>query len=359
MRAEVLYGKKALEFVTKTKGPEIRVRAGGSPIVFNERMLSDHPEELHPWARRWEPVLQNPDAYVANSVLDKREWAVLDREIYEMVKLRLKAVEDLRSRGLWSETSLAEMLSQWRVSSERIRPTVSMDGRSRADRDRTDRKTFSVPIPMYRTDYDFGARELLASRQAGAPLDTHEAGQAARSVAEEMERMLFNGESGIVVEGNTIYGYTTHSGRDTGAATAYGGGDFGTEGNANKTILGMMAALAGKRYHGPFMVYVALAQYHEILEIHSDGSGQTEKARIEMLDEIEEVKACDFLAAGNTVMVQMTSDVVDWREGQGIQNREWSSPDKQAEHFAVIAAGAPRLKVNHEGDLAVAHATGC
>ena len=364
MKFQLLYGQEAIDFVTNSHGPEIRVKEGGSPIAFNAEVdLMDLPANAPNWrkrhARRWNPVLRNDDAFVANSVLDKREWARLDAAIFEMVKLRQNAMADLISRGLTVPGSLATLMSQWRHATERVRPTVSMDGRSRVDRDRTDRLTRSVPIPIFRTDYEIGRRELLASQTLGNPIDTFEAGEAAGSITEEQERMLFSGETGVVVQGSSIAGYTTLAARDTGTAAAYGGGDFATISNIKPTFLGMLAALAAKRYHGPFLCYIAQAQYHQMLDTYSDGSGDTALDRVQELPQIDAVKPSDFLAAGNLVMVQMTSNVVDWFNAMDVQNREWESGDGQALHYAVMAAGAPRLKTDSAGNAGIAHATSC
>lgn len=359
-RANIVHGQDAIDFVTKSRTPRIVVPAGSPEIAFNaDRDLMGVPEHLRGWARRWNPVLNHETAYVANSVLDKREWAELDREIIEMVKLRRNAVADLLGRGLVKQSNLAEMLSQWRVATERVRPSVNMDGRTRADRDRTDRLVFSVPVPMIRADYDIGRRELLASRKLGVPLDTFEAGEAASSVAEEEERILFNGDATIVVGGNIVYGYTTHPQRDTATAAAYGGGDFGTISNILPTFLGMLAALAAKRYHGPFMGYIAQTQYHEMLDTYTDGSGQTGLDRVRLLPQILDVKASDFLAAGSLVLVQMSKNVIDLVVGLAPENREWESGDGQALYYAVFAASAPRLKQDAADNLGVAHATAC
>ena len=359
MTPKILYGAEAYDFVTSTHGPQITIQAGGKPVAFNTAMVANYHKDLLPWAQRWIPVLQNDKAIVANSFLDKREWAELDRTIFEMVKLRRNAVQDLLDRNLTKRTTLAELLSQFRMASERIRPSVNMDGRSRADRDRTDRVVRAVPIPIIRTDYEIGRRELLASRKLGSPLDTFEAGEAAMAVAEEQERMLFNGNTTVVVQGSSIPGYTTLAARDTGTAAAYGGGDFGTISNIPDTFLGMLAALAAKRYHGPFACYIAQAQWHEMLQTFTDGSGQTALARVLELPQIETIKPSDFLAAGNLTMVQMTSNVVDIAIGMDIENREWEHPDGQSLNFAVLAASAPRLKTDYAGNAGIAHATAC
>lgn len=358
--ANVLFGSEAADFVTRTHGPEIRIREGGQPIAFNrDTDLAGVPEHMHPWARRWNPVLRNESAFVANSFLLKEEWASLDQTIYSMVKLRRNAIATLRSRGLVTTSSLNEMVSRWRVSTERTRPSVTMDGRTAVDRDRTDRKTYGTPMPIIRADYELGRRELLASRAVGAPLDTQEAAEAAESVSEELERIFFDGADSVVVQGYSIDGVTSHSSRLTDTASNYGGGDFGTISNIKSTVLGMLSALAAIRYHGPFVGWVAQTQYAQMLETYTDGTGQTALQRCMELPQIDDILPSDILSAGEFVLVQMTPNVVDLREAMGIENREWMSGDEMALYFAVMTAAVPRLKVDAAGNLGICHATSC
>lgn len=296
---------------------------------------------------------------VANSFLDKREWATLDGRIIEMVKLRLNGVADLRAGNLVRQTTLAEMLSQWRVASERVAASVNMDGRSEADKDRVDKKVYGVPVPIIRADYTIGRRELLASRAAGAPIDTTEASEAAFAVAEKAETVLFNGAANIVVNSNALFGYTTLAARLTATAAAFGGGDFGTISNIQPTFLGMISGLAARRYHGPFGCYIAPTQYVQMLSTYTDGSGQTALERALELPQIKFIKPADVLADGVTIMAQMTPDVVELVIGMELDNREWESPDGTELHFAVMMACAPKLVTDYAGYAGIAHATAC
>jgi hypothetical protein len=350
--------REQADVITATHGPEIQLLEGYEAMAFNAA-TSRYPEELRGWAQRWEPVLANEGAMVVNSALDKREWAELDREVYAMVKLRRNILADLSGAGLVKPISLAVILAQWRAASERIAPSINIDGESTAEADRTGRKTYSLPVPMYRTDYSFGQRELLAARSLGHLPDTFEAGEAAAAIVEAQENMVFNGETGVVVEGSAIPGLTTFTPRDTDTATNYGGGDFGTVTNGYKTVLGMVSALAALRYHGPFNLYVAPTQYLQLLNFYTDGSGMTDLQAILTIPQVSSVKPSDFLADENAVLVQMTSNVIDYLEALSVENREWTKADKTRVMMAVLAAGAPRLKQDVEGNTGIAHATGC
>lgn len=308
------------------------------------------------------PVLgYHPDTNLAiHSLLRKNEWEELDRAVIGMVKLRLIGIQDLRQRGLVQTLGgLGTMVSQWNVASEKPGATISMDGRTRGNRDRVDKKLYGVPVPIIHDEYEIGARELEASRRLGDALDTTEAQESAASVAETAEGMLFNGSSTVVVGGSTIYGYTTLPARTTGTAASFGGGDFGTISNIQPTFLGVIAALAAKRYHGPFGCYISNTQYIQMLANYTDGSGQTALQRVEALPQIDFVKPSDMLTDGVMVVVQMTANVVDVAIALEETNREWSSGDQMALYFKVMMALSPRLKTDYAGNAGIAHVTAC
>jgi len=300
-----------------------------------------------------------PGDVAVNSILLRREWEALDSEIIKSYRQRANIVADLRAAGLTTNTTLAEMLNSWRVGGERRRPDVSMDGRSRVDQDRSERDTQAVPIPIVSTTYEIGMRELLASRAVGSDLDTYEATEAGQAVAEEWERIAIDGNSDILLKGYQVEGLTSHSARETNTASNYGGGDFGTLGNGYKAILGAIRTMAGLRYFGPFNVYIANTQYHELLEYQDDGTGDVQLDRIERLPQINSVKVNDFISDGELVMVQMDKRVLDLRQAMTLENRQWEHPDGSAVFFKVMEAMTLRLKADARGNLGVVHMTGC
>jgi hypothetical protein len=349
MELQVFHGQKGaqdvLQFLTKSKRPQLASRTG-KKITVNTK-------------NGWQSILDDPDIIVTNSFLDKREWAVLDSRVIGMVKLRRNGIQDLRDRNLLRTTTLAEQLAQWRVSSERTRASVNMDGRSAANKDRVDKKVYGTPVPIFRADASIGARDLLSSRALGSPIDVTEAGEAGEAVAEEAERVLFNGDSGIVVQAQPVYGYTTLPARLTDTAANFGGGDFGTIDNIVLTFLGMLSGLSARRYHGPFGCYIADTQYHQMLKTYSDGSGQTALMRVLELPQIEFVKPSDMLADGALTMTQLTPNVVELVDALDIDTREWDSPDQTELNIAVLSALGVKLVTDASGYAGIAHATAC
>lgn len=297
---------------------------------------------------------------VTNSLLSQAEWQEFDQAVVRMVRQKAVGYARLRAAGLTHQLGgLGTLLSQWYVGSEHTTANSNMDGRTRGDKDRGDRKLYGVPVPITFKEYEISLRELEAARRLGNALDVFEAENAAEAVADKQESMLFNGDTNIVVGGSAIYGLTTHSARLTDTAANYGGGDFGTWGNGRKTLLGMISALSANRYYGPFGVFVANTQYNQLLGRATDGSGQTELDAIRTLPQIAFVEMGPKLADAATVMVQLTSNVIDIAVAQDITNLEWNSGDTMAAFFKVLAATIHRLKVDYAGNLGVCHATAC
>jgi len=339
MEARITQGADAVDFITNSwrpygfnkRGQPVDDRGG---LMVNERALAN------------------------NAFLNQEEWEILDKAVFEMAKLRLGAYQDLS--GLQRKSSLAAWYSKWRVASERIAADVTMDFRTRVDFDRTDKKTYGVPIPILSAAYTLGRRELLSARAAGQQVETFEAQEASAAVVEKAEDILINGDTSVVVAGNSIPGYRTLAARDTATAAAYGGGDFGTISNITPTFLGMLSALSAKRYHGPFNCYIHDTQYHQMLEFYTDGSGQTALDRVLKLPAIKSVKPNDLMGtAGDLLMVQMTRNVVDLEVALTLENRRWEAPDGSAMFFVVMMSAVPRIKTDYAGNAGIAHATSC
>ena len=332
MTVKILRGVEAVDFVTNSSRPAFFDKKG---------------------------VAYGADGLKMNSFLTREEWEKLDSVIVARAQQQLNAYQDLVDANLTTQTTLAEEFSKWRVASERIAADVTMDFRTRRNRDRTDMKTYGVPVPIISAEYEIGRRELLVARAAGRDVEVTEADAAAIAVTEKAEDILMNGETGIVVHGSNIPGYRTLAARDSNTAAGYGGGDFGTISQIRPTFLGMMSALAANRYMGPFGCYIANTQYHEMLDRHTDGSGQTAIETVESIPQIEYVKANDLVPAGELVMVQLTRDVVDLVIALSLENRQWESPDGSALFFVVMMSAIPRLRTDYAGTSGIAHATGC
>jgi hypothetical protein len=91
-----------------------------------------------------------------------------------------------------------------------------------------------LPLPITHKDFFINLRTLAASRERGEALDTTQARTAGRVVAEQLEKMLFQG--GPTFGGLSIYGYMTHPDRNTDNSFD-GGKDWGDATKAGASYL--------------------------------------------------------------------------------------------------------------------------
>lgn len=296
---------------------------------------------------------------LVNSLLMRDEWAEVDRAVIQAARYPLRAVADLRSRGLTRRLGgIGSVVSRWYTSSEITGANINMSGRGGAERDLPELIEKGVPIPVIFKDFEIDARSLEASRRMGDGLDTTVVTEATRVVAEALENLALNGTT-VRLNGLPLYGYRTHPNRNTDTASNFGGGDWGTIANIVPTVAGMIAAANADLHYGPYVLYVSQIQYNQAaLVYYDDGSGETPLQRIQNMPMISGVTMLPALADGELLLVDMRPEVVDWAEAVDIQVREWASPDGMADLMKVLAIAAPRIKARQDGKSGIVHATG-
>ncbi len=295
----------------------------------------------------------NINSLRTNDLLRKEEWIELDRRIVEVARPRLIGIADLQSRGLTLPLGgLGTLISQYEASSDMTPAEISMDGVKEGEEDDQAFNLRSIPVPIIHKDFRLNIRRLEASRRLGDGLDTTQAQIAARRVSDKLEDLLFNG-SGLQVDGNRIYGYTTHPNRNIGNAV----GPWGTLPNAYDTVLSMIADAQEDHMYGPYVLYVSTNQWPNLLKVYTDGSGDTVLDRIKKIPGISDVKFATALVIDTALLVQMTSDVVDLAVAQDIVTVEWESKGGMVTHFKVMCCMVPRIKSDYDGRSGIVHYT--
>lgn len=291
-----------------------------------------------------------------NALLRHDEWLEIDTAVLKTVQTELVGITDLMNAGLVKKLGgLGTMLSAYEQLGDLTQADVSMDADVPGEEDRQTFDTQFVPVPIIHKDFRISLRQLLASRNQGEGLDTTQAEAATRVVKEKMESMLFNGLSKQLA-GYPIYGYTNHPRRISDTAV----GDFGTAGNAYKTMVKAIGALAAKGFNGPFNVYLASTQFNQLLNLLGSVNDYNELTVISrQLPMISNVKRSFDLTDGSLVMVQMTSEVVDLAVAEDITPVQWDEMGGMLTRFRVMTAMAPRVKFDSNLACGVLHYTGC
>lgn len=292
------------------------------------------------------------------ALLQYDEWKDIDRRVIEVAVDRLTGIADLQSRGLTHPLgSIGNTISMWERQSDMTPAEVSMSTSRRSENDRVEYDNKQVPVPIVHKDFGVDLRHLEASRKFGESVDTTQSEIAGRLVAEKSEDMLFAGNTGIVIGGSVIYGYTSHPDRN--------GVDMVKQWTANNItgaeiladVQAMLAAARADRYFGPFVMYIPGA-YEGVLDNDFNpetSDTRTIRQRIMALSGIAEIKVADRLANHNVLLVQMTRDVVDLAVAQDITTVQWDEQGGMRSEFHVMAVWVPRIKSTFDGQSGIVH----
>ena len=306
------------------------------------------------------PVMKEKVVY-QNALLRKYEWETIDAAVIDVMRQPLIGIQDLISAGLTRPLGgIGTSIATYEQLSDMTPADVSMNITPRkGENDRVAFTPQSVPVPIISKPFSLDMRTLEASRKVGESLDVTQARVATLKVRESLEDMYFNGST-IQMQNFNVYGLTTAPNRITDTAANYGGGDFITDGNAHKTLTGMIAALIAKGFTGPFGVYVSPTQYSQLLALTGVSLTETQLSVIlRTIPDLKFVKRASRLADGLTTMVQLTAEVVDLAIGQDITPLSWQEFGGLMNEFRVLMAAVPRIKFDANNACGVAVATNC
>lgn len=284
-----------------------------------------------------------------NAILQKDEWAELDKRVVKVAEERLVVTKDLIDAGLTYDLGgIGTTISQWQVETDMNDAVVSMEPDAEGNRDLVDYQLAQVPIPIIHKDFKLGIRQIEASRRMGSSIDLTNSDAAARRVAVAMEDLVIKGH-GNTFAGNRIWGLVNHPRAITGVAP----GPWTNIDNVYETVLRMVeAADAAKRY-GPFNLYIPSGLGMVLYRFYNDGSGQTVEQRLNQITPIQSVKVSDRLPRNTVLLVQMTSDTIDLAIAQPLMPVEWDDKGGLVTNYKVLTAMAPRIKPDVDGRLGV------
>lgn len=308
------------------------------------------------------PKIVTPRGLQVNSLLRREEWDRLDSRVMQAVLQPLNLTRVLIQRGLVTTLgSIGVLQASYTRIGEMTPATASLRGHASTEKDLADTDIKAIPVPIIAKEFELDARMLESSRTMGNALDTTNGAAAARVVAEKVEDLVINGDSSINLNGQTIYGLTSHPDRNTDTATNYGGGDWGTIGNVTPTIAGAIAALQGDGFYGPYGVFAATTQYNQAaLSFFTDGSVSTPRSRVLQMPNIEFFEPSAQLDDGEVLVVHLSEEVVEIAYVEAywpVTNIEWTSGDGMQLMFKVMTVMTPLVKSSFGAKSGIVHVT--
>jgi hypothetical protein len=290
-------------------------------------------------------------------------WQAFDDVVVRALRTRLGAMADLRARGL--EKFIPNAMGRTVLVSQNatdVGPaTVSMDPSRRSEGDRQLLDTVNFPLVIVHKDFDFSARELASSQNAGVngvnfSIDTEGAESAAYAVAKLIDEMLVGTAGTFSYGGGTIYGYTNFPDRVVKTDMTVPDGTNGT--TVLSDILSLRQSLIDTKHYGPFMLYMN-SQWSAFLDNEfKTNSDLTLRQRILAIDGILGIRILDTLPTVkyDLLLVEMMPQTVRAIVGFEAQTVRWESMGGMMHHYKVMAMILGQIRPDVDGNSGVGHA---
>jgi uncharacterized linocin/CFP29 family protein len=284
----------------------------------------------------------------------------IDKAVVRVGRTRLVLVDDLISEGLVYNLTdpLSVMQLEWESTSETGGAQRTMSPSARGENQLPNRTPSRVPIFLTTDDFFLGIRTFRASQRVGQPLDTTLVEQATRRVNEAIEDQAFNGAS------LAVGGYSAPGVLGAPSVNSYVYNDSGQAwDNAGKTgeeilsdVLSMIDLAVGDKRYGPYNLYVPTLYGNKLNADFKANSAMTTLQRLEQISvggRNLQVRVADALPANKTVLVQMTSDVIDLINGQAPVTIPWTSPDGFTLYWLVMAIQVVRVRADYSSNSGI------
>jgi len=275
------------------------------------------------------------------------EYKEIDNAVIQKHRNKVTLLADMRAAGLvQSLGGLGTMFTEYENVSGMTDADVTMDGDTATERDEVDKGWVPTPVPLISKKFDLNLRKLEASRNRGDSLDTTNASEAAEKVTRKVDGMFFSSSF-------TYGGKSTQGLIDVVSENGTHTGDWdGTPGNIFDDINKMIADLFGNGFEGPYNLYMNPSQYDVFWGADAEGTGDmgSVQDRVEDHPLINKVDWSAGVPNKNAVLVQMSSDVIEFKEAETITTIDWESGSGFTRYWMVFLAGIPVIKKDSDGN---------
>jgi uncharacterized linocin/CFP29 family protein len=293
--------------------------------------------------------------FVGNALpIPKDVWGEWDREAIEVARDVLAVYSDLAG-SVSRSIPIGKLVHYFQTGSDSGEVNVSMDGRSKAKTDQPVLAYHGTPVPIVDSVFSYGWRQMAAAETEGFALDSLGRANAQRKVAEKLEDIVLNGDSKVVVGGDTLYGLRNHpkratriTGEDLSACT---GAEWAAE------VTATIIALHAKNFYVPATLYVNWNDYYyasvteytanypkKILEVIKENAG------------VAEIVPASKVPADNIIAVVKRPDVLQVLNAMPLATRAQFRANPEDDYtFVVMAAAALEIKYDAADQCGVAH----
>lgn len=288
--------------------------------------------------------------------IPKDVWGIWDREGIEIQREVLSVFNDL-STAVSTPMPIGKLVHHFQTISDSGEVNVSLDGRSKA---RTDQPVFDyhgTPLPIIDSTFSFGWRQMEAARSEGMAPDTAGRNNSMFKVANKLEDMTLNGDAGVVVGGNQLYGLRNHPKRNTDTH----GFDLNGASGANwlAAFAKLTAALYGANFYAEPTVYVNISDWKYARETDFSTAYPNKTIAQRVLESgIANVVPASKVPANELIGVVKNRRVLQVLNGMPITTRaQFRANPEDDYNFVTMAAAALEIKFDAADQAGIAHVT--
>ena len=289
-----------------------------------------------------------------NATLRRDEWMWYDRAVTRLARERLVVTSELISRGLSVPlpNPLGVLAIEWDNVGDLEPAELSMSGLNEASKDQLDYGMSSMPIPLIHKEFTLNLRQLEAARRNGRNMDTTHAQVATRKVVELIEQLIFTGAT-IQSANGRIWGLLNHPNRNTGSLS----GDWATAPGENivADILAMIEKARVDNMFGPFLLFIPGRVGVSMSRDYKANSSDTILQRLRDIPGLVGIVPTNRLTGNNTLLVQLTADVIEMIDGIQPTMVEWDSRGGFEMNFKIFAIMLPRIRSDYANQSGIVH----
>ena len=292
----------------------------------------------------------------ANATLTKDAWQHLDSTVTSVFRKRLVGVADVEAAGLTYNmpNGMAHTILQTQGMSDMTDAEVNMDGLSKSDADRPVSDLVNLPLPIVSKDFGFSLREIMASKNGQAPLDTTGASLASKKVAEGIEKLFCGTLGTYTFGGGSLPGLTNYSSALTKSMTAPTASGWSQQTTYDE-VLAMRQQAYAVNHFGPYRIYASTSwdQYLDRKEIGTTVNQSTLRENLMSIGQVEGVTTVDHLPANKMILVQMDLETIRIVTGMDVTTVQWESEGGMKQNFKVMAIKVPQLRKDQAGQTGI------
>ena len=283
-------------------------------------------------------------------------WRRIDSRAQTLARSRLQVFNRLAQANT-TPVSIADLVNYYPQVSDSGEINVSMDGRSQAKGDAPNVKYVGTPVPVFTGTARFGWRQMEVLRKGGGMLDVTAIANKQRKMAEKMEDMVLNGLTSVNVGGDTIYGLRNLPSRNTFSHTFTLATATGAQWLA--AVKQAIASALGDNNFGQLTLFVNQGDYTaaDTTDYAANYSG-TILQRLLAINQIKEIIPASSVPA-NEILGIADLDAGEWGgilSAMPLTTRPKTRQEPEDDYiFSVIAAAAPQLRSDYNGQSAFVH----